>query len=129
MGWMQAGVSEDETGPVIVARLQEWGFDVASISKLFTSVAVLQLVAAGRLDLDAPISTYLTYVDGPQADITTRQLVAFTSGLEYDEKMDPIARRNAVGYPMRAIRTAKWAYIRNYAPDRWPAARSNRARR
>ena len=28
-------------------------FDVASISKLFTSVAVLQLVDAGRLDLDA----------------------------------------------------------------------------
>ncbi len=32
-----------------------------------------------------------------------------------------VARRNAVGYPMRAIRTAKWAYIRNYEPDRWPA--------
>lgn len=30
-------------------------FDVALISKLFTSVAVLQLVAAGRLDLDASI--------------------------------------------------------------------------
>lgn len=32
-----------------------------------------------------------------------------------------VARRNAVGYPMRAIRTAKWAYIRNYEPERWPA--------
>ena len=32
-----------------------------------------------------------------------------------------IARRGGVGYPMRAIRTHKHAYIRNYEPDRWPA--------
>lgn len=32
-----------------------------------------------------------------------------------------IARRGGVGYPMRAIRTHKYAYIRNYEPGRWPA--------
>ena len=32
-----------------------------------------------------------------------------------------VARRNAIGYPMRAIRTHKYALIRNYEPDRWPA--------
>ena len=32
-----------------------------------------------------------------------------------------IARRGGVGYPMRAIRTHDYAYIRNYEPDRWPA--------
>lgn len=32
-----------------------------------------------------------------------------------------ITRRNGGGYPMRAIRTAEFAYIRNYEPDRWPA--------
>lgn len=31
------------------------------------------------------------------------------------------ARRGGVGYPMRSIRTHRWAYIRNYEPDRWPA--------
>jgi uncharacterized sulfatase len=30
-------------------------------------------------------------------------------------------RPNGVGYPSRAIRTYRWLYIRNYAPDRWPA--------
>ncbi len=32
-----------------------------------------------------------------------------------------ITRRNGVGYPMRAIRTHRYAYIRNYEPERWPA--------
>ena len=32
-----------------------------------------------------------------------------------------IARRGGVGYPMRAIRTHQYSYIRNYEPDRWPA--------
>ena len=32
-----------------------------------------------------------------------------------------ITRRGGVGYPMRAIRTHDYAYIRNYEPDRWPA--------
>lgn len=32
-----------------------------------------------------------------------------------------IARQNGVGYPMRSIRTANYAYIRNYEPNRWPA--------
>jgi arylsulfatase A-like enzyme len=30
-------------------------------------------------------------------------------------------RPGRVGYPMRAIRTQSHLYIRNYAPDRWPA--------
>ena len=30
-------------------------------------------------------------------------------------------RPNGALYPSRAIRTAKFLYIRNYAPDRWPA--------
>jgi N-sulfoglucosamine sulfohydrolase len=29
-------------------------------------------------------------------------------------------RPEGVGYPMRAIRTADYLYIRNYEPDRWP---------
>ncbi len=32
-----------------------------------------------------------------------------------------VARRGGIGYPMRAIRTHKYAYIRSYEPDRWPA--------
>jgi uncharacterized sulfatase len=31
------------------------------------------------------------------------------------------ARENNLGYPSRALRTADFLYIRNFAPERWPA--------
>lgn len=32
-----------------------------------------------------------------------------------------LCRRDRLGYPMRAMRTEPYLYIRNYEPDRWPA--------
>jgi arylsulfatase A-like enzyme len=32
-----------------------------------------------------------------------------------------LGRPNDKGYPVRAIRTREWLYVRNYEPDRWPA--------
>jgi len=32
-----------------------------------------------------------------------------------------LGRPHDWGYPVRAIRTRQWLYIRNYEPDRWPA--------
>jgi len=44
------------------------------VSKKFTSLAVIQLVEAGSIDLDVPLSTYLP--DYPHSgQITTRQLM------------------------------------------------------
>lgn len=55
---------------------------IASISKNLTAVAVMQLVEKGRIDLDAPIQRY--YPEFPKkakGEITTRQLLAHTSGI------------------------------------------------
>lgn len=52
----------------------------ASVTKSVTAVLVLQEVDAGRLSLDAPVSTYLP--DWPvNGDATLRQLLMHTSGL------------------------------------------------
>ncbi|HEX6341427.1 serine hydrolase domain-containing protein [Umezawaea sp.] len=58
-------------------------FDLASISKLFTSIAVMQQVDRGRVRVDQPVSRYLPEfgVNG-KADITVEQLLTHTSGLE-----------------------------------------------
>lgn len=57
-------------------------FDMASVSKLFTSVAVMQLVEAGDVDTDEPVATYLPEfgVNGKES-ITVGQLLTHTSGL------------------------------------------------
>jgi CubicO group peptidase (beta-lactamase class C family) len=60
---------------------------IASASKWLTGVVIMSLVDDGSIDLDAPISTYLPEADGRAGTITMRQLVSFTSGLEYDEKI------------------------------------------
>lgn len=60
---------------------------IASASKWLTGATIMSLVDDGLFDLDEPISTYLPDVDGPQGTITMRQLVAFTSGVEYDERI------------------------------------------
>ena len=60
-------------------------FDTASITKLFTSVSVLQQVAAGRLDLDASIHEYVD-LDGTtiSSRVTLRHLLTHTSGIADD---------------------------------------------
>ena len=58
-------------------------FRLASLSKSFTAVAVLQLVEAGLVLLDAPVSQYVHELAarGPIAGVTVRQLLNQTSGL------------------------------------------------
>jgi CubicO group peptidase (beta-lactamase class C family) len=58
-------------------------YDVGSIGKLFTQIAILQLAEQGKLSLDDPIGKYLTsYPDSDVATkVTIRQLLLHTSGI------------------------------------------------
>ncbi|MGB7983034.1 MAG: serine hydrolase domain-containing protein [Candidatus Nanopelagicales bacterium] len=56
-------------------------FVIGSISKSFTALAVMQLVEAGRVDLDAEVSQYLDGFSGkPASAVTIRALLSHTSG-------------------------------------------------
>ena len=56
-------------------------FVLGSISKSITAVAVLQLVEAGRLDLEDPVGEHLDGFAGTAAgEVTLRQLLSHTSG-------------------------------------------------
>lgn len=59
-------------------------FDLASISKLFTSIVIMQLVERGLVDLDRPVANYLDEfeVDGKRG-IKVRSLLTHTSGLPW----------------------------------------------
>lgn len=54
---------------------------LASAGKMFTAVATLQLVDAGRVALDAPLGRYLTdYPNADMAKVTIRQLLTHRGG-------------------------------------------------
>jgi serine-type D-Ala-D-Ala carboxypeptidase len=57
-------------------------FDLASLTKLFVATLALQLVARGRIALDAPLCTVLPeWRDEERSTITLRMLLAHTSGM------------------------------------------------
>jgi len=65
----------------------ETAYSICSVSKLFTSIAVMQLVEDGGIDLDAPMKTYVEELDLPAPDgvaaepITVRGALAHSAGL------------------------------------------------
>jgi D-alanyl-D-alanine carboxypeptidase len=67
----------------VVANSPETAFNLGSINKVFTQIAILQLGAAGKLDLDSTLATY--WPDYPNKEIarriTIRQLMRHTSGI------------------------------------------------
>lgn len=75
------GVANMDTGkPVTTATL----FNVGSLSKSFTAIAIFQLVEQGKIDLDtkaAEILPYFRLEDARYVDITVRHLLSHTSGL------------------------------------------------
>src|SRR5215467_11450829 len=65
-------------------------FIIGSMSKSFTALAVMQLVEAGKVELDVPVQRYLPWfrVADPTASarITVRQLLNQTSGIPGDSE-------------------------------------------
>jgi CubicO group peptidase (beta-lactamase class C family) len=114
-----AGFGHDSTGAAVTADTL---FRVASLSKSFTALAVMQLVDERRLGLDDPVVDHLPefrIADPRGADITVRQLLEQTSGLT-DATVHPLARtqpgslREAVS-SLRGVRLAaepgtQWNY-------------------
>jgi CubicO group peptidase (beta-lactamase class C family) len=72
----------DQSGRAVTPQTP---FLIGSITKTFTALAVMQLVEAGLVELDAPVQRYLPWfrVADPKASaqITVRMLIEQTSGL------------------------------------------------
>ncbi|MGN9804857.1 serine hydrolase [Micromonospora sp. L32] len=57
-------------------------FDLASVSKLFTTIVTMQQVERGRVELDAPVARYVPeFAAGGKEAVTVRMLLTHTSGL------------------------------------------------
>jgi CubicO group peptidase (beta-lactamase class C family) len=58
-------------------------FRVGSVSKILTAHAVVRLAAEGRLDLDAPIQTYVPDFPEKPWPVTARALASHTAGIRH----------------------------------------------
>ncbi len=67
-------------------------FQIGSLTKMFTATMVMQLVDAGQVSLDEPVTTYLPELrllgDPDLSGVTVRTLVTHTSGIEGDSFFD-----------------------------------------
>ncbi|MEU2247935.1 serine hydrolase [Streptomyces sp. NPDC019224] len=64
-----------------IAMAEDTVFDMASVSKLFTSILAVQQIEHGALELEATVASYLPeFAGGGKQDITIRQLLTHTSG-------------------------------------------------
>lgn len=72
-------------------------FQLASISKTFTAVAILQLVDTGKISLDQTVQVF--FPSFPYAGVTLRSLLSHRSGLPYYEyTFDEMVRKEKL-YP------------------------------
>ncbi|MFK7925959.1 MAG: serine hydrolase [Bacteroidia bacterium] len=117
-GQFNGSVLVAEKGKVIYKNgfgMANWEWDIpnqsntkhrlASVSKQFTAMVIMQLVADGKLALDVPISTYLPdYPKEYGEQITIHHLLAHTSGIPNftsfptyrDMERDPISPKGLV---------------------------------
>ena len=81
-------------------------FEIGSIGKSFTNIALMQLRDEGRLDLQAPVSRYLPWfeVQSDFAPVTTHHLMSHTSGLPTGTDIGPHGLYEA--WALRNSRTA-----------------------
>lgn len=85
-------------------------FDLASVSKLFTSILAVQQMERGALELEGKVASYLPdFARAGKQDITIRQLLTHTSGFRawiplysaptYEEKLQRIWNEAPVSAP------------------------------
>ena len=67
--------------PDVLPNRPDTRFNIASVTKMLTAVAVMQLVAAGEIDLDSRVASYDAGL--PHAfEVTVRQLLTHTAGFD-----------------------------------------------
>jgi CubicO group peptidase (beta-lactamase class C family) len=87
MAIMKDGVPEKEVFQSASKKVDKNTiFQVASLSKFVTAVGIMKLVELGKIDLDTPVSKYLTRWKLPPSEfdneqVTVRRLLSHTAGL------------------------------------------------
>jgi D-alanyl-D-alanine carboxypeptidase len=97
-------------------------FPIGSITKTMTGLAIQQLIAAGKVDLDAPVGRYLPALPAPARDAKIRFLLEHTSGIAGytdipgfpNNAQAPMTREDILGWfaarPLLFPSGTRWSY-------------------
>ena len=106
---MVRGYGHDSTGAAVTGDSL---FRIASLSKSFTALAVMQLVDSGRLHLDDPVREHLPEFEmaDPRVDqVTVRELLDHTSGIT--DAVVPDLSRDQPSSPREATTSLRSAHL------------------
>ena len=73
-------------GPEGRAATAEDEFAIASVTKMFTATLIMRLAEQGKIDLDAPLASYLGDLDVDANGATVRQALEMMAGFADDEQ-------------------------------------------
>jgi CubicO group peptidase (beta-lactamase class C family) len=93
------GVSSVDTGAPITPDML---FRLGSTTKMFTASAVAGLALEGKIDLNAPVSQYISPLDPTIGKLTANQLLSHTSGLHDEAPMFGSHDETALGIGIHA---------------------------
>ena len=112
------GIADAESGIPVTPRSL---FTLNSSTKSFTGVAIMQLVQAGKLSLDWPVSAYVADWPSQWGKVSVRQLLTHVSGLpDVLEQPSGQGTGRLVGDGDEA---SAWATIKTRAVEAAPGAR------
>jgi CubicO group peptidase (beta-lactamase class C family) len=82
-------------------------FRIGSVTKSFTALAIMQLVEEGKINLDAPVQTYLPWFrladEEASAKITVRHLLNHTSGISMKDGNSLFASKTGLEETVRSL--------------------------
>jgi CubicO group peptidase (beta-lactamase class C family) len=117
------GVASVDTGAPVSPNML---FRLGSTTKMFTAAAVVGLALEGHIDLEAPISRYITGLDPAIGKLTANLLLSHTAGLRDEAPMFGSHDEPALGAGIRSWKAdfffAKPGQVYSYSnPGFWVA--------
>ncbi len=109
-----AGVDDFSTGAETTARHQQ---DIASVSKILTTLAVLVLVGQGKITLDSTVGTVFGRRAGHHAQATVEDLLRHRAGFRqwWPLYLEPNAAEDPVGAALAVPPLDRPGHVRRYS--------------
>ncbi|MEL6674706.1 MAG: serine hydrolase [Bacteroidota bacterium] len=90
--WSEAfGWADQEAGKKATIRSQ---YRIGSVSKSLTALGLGVLYEADKIDLDAPVQTYISEYPKGKYDITTRQLAGHQAGIRHYKGLEFMSKKH-----------------------------------